>query len=245
MINAVQGIDAEARRVAADPWSADWKLWRGRAEERLAQCHRYRLEIDSTSGSDSPGRDGWQFSERMEGFVELRLSGPVLEFSEPIGVKTFEIVGAGEIPSRSYSMSYPDTCSVAADVVQAPSLFNVTRLAFARDGDGGLGDIRLEYFPGLNTSSHLFIDRCGDPPTQTRLTLFAWSNTFLVSVGLDGRYFDESAGFFVKDWILDDWPVQGGEKVIANNTIDAFQAEGTISYRTEMRLRLVHTPSGP
>ena len=244
MITAVQGIDAEARRIAADPWSADWKLWRGRAEERLAQCHRYRLEIDSTSGSDAAGAAGWQFSERMEGELELHLSGPVLEFSEPIGVKTFEIVGVGEIPSRSYSMSYPDSCSVVADVVQAPTPFNVSRLAFARSGDGGLGDVRLEYFPGINASSHLLIDICSDPRTQVRAPLFAWSNTFLVSVGSDDRYFDaNTAGFFLDQWIMDSQPVQGGEKVIATQVIDSFLPDGSISYRTGMRMRLVHTPT--
>lgn len=244
MITAVQGIDAEARRIAVDPWSADWKLWRARAEERLSQCHRYRLEVDSTSGTDAAGSEGWRFSERMEGLVELRLSGPVLEFSEPIGVKSFEIVGAGEIPSRSYSISYPDPCSVAADVIQAPTLFNVSRLAFVRSSDGGIDDLRLEYFPGVNASSHLFIDSCGDPPTRVRLPLFAWSNTFVVSVGSDDRYFDPNAvGFFVDQWIIDTQPVQGGEKVIATNVIEPFLVDGTISYRTEMRMRLVHTPS--
>lgn len=243
MITAVQGIDAEARRIAVDPWSADWKLWRARAEEQLSQCHRYRLEIDSTSGTNASGSEGWQFSERMEGLVELHLSGPVLEFSEPIGVKTFEIVGVGEVPSRSYSIGYPDACSIAADVIQAPTLFNVSRLAFARSQDGGLGDLRLEYFPGINTSSHLFVDPCSDPPTQVRLPLFAWSNTFLVSVGSDDRYFDpKTAGFFLDQWIMDAQPVQGGEKTMATHVLESFLADGTISYRTGMSLRLVHTP---
>lgn len=243
IITAVQGIDAEARRVAVDPWSADWKLWRARAEERLSQCHRYRLEIDSTSGSEAAGLDGWHFNEQMEGLVELHLSGPVLEFSDPIGVKTFEIVGASEVPSRSYSMSYPDSCSVVADVIQAPTPFTVSRLAFARSSDGSLGDVRLEYFPGINASSHLLIDRCSDPRTEVRVPLFAWSNTFLVSVGSDDRYFDaNTAGFFLDQWIMDSRPVQGGEKVIATNVMESFLADGSISYRTGMHLRLVHTP---
>lgn len=243
MITAVQGIDAEARRIALDPWSADWKLWRARAEERLSQCHRYRLEIDSTSGSDAVGSDGWQFSEGMEGLVELHLSGPVLEFSEPIGVKSFEIVGAGEIPSRSYSMAYPDTCDVVADVVQAPTLFSVSRLTFARASDGGLGDLRLEYFPGSNPSNHLLIDNCSDPSTQVRLPLFAWFNTFVVSVGSDHRYFDETTtGFFLDQWIMDTQPALGGERTLATNVADSFLADGTITYRTVTRMRLVHTP---
>jgi hypothetical protein len=243
MITAVQGIDAEARRVAADPWSADWKLWRARAEERLSQCHRYRLEIDSTSGNDVAGPDGWHFSERMEGVVELHLSGPVLEFSEPIGVKQFEIVGAGELPSRSYSMAYAGSCDVVADVVQAPTLFNVSRLAFARASDGGLADVRLEYFPGANPSSHLLIDNCSEPPTQTRIPLFAWFNTFAVSVGTDPRYFDETAaGFFLDQWIMDSRPVQGGERTLATHVADSLLADGGITYRTVTQMRLVHTP---
>lgn len=243
IITAVQGIDAESRRIAADPWSADWKLWRARAEELLSQCHRYRLEIDSTSGSEASGPEGWRFSERMEGWVELHLSGPVLEFSEPIGVKTFEIVGAGEIPSRSYSMSYPDSCSVAADVIQAPTLFNVSRLAFARSSDGGLGDLRLEYFPGTNASSHLLIGNCSEPPTQARMPLFAWFNTFLVSVGSDNRYFDpNTAGFFLDQWIMDIQPVLGGEKTLATHVFELVPTDGSITYRTVTSMRVVHTP---
>lgn len=244
MITAVQGIDAEARRIAADPWSADWKLWRARAEERLSQCHRYRLEVDSTSGSDAAGADGWQFSERMQGVVDLHLSGPVLEFSEPIGVKQFEIVGAAELPSQSYSIAYPGSCNVVADVVQAPTLFNVSRLSFARASDGTLGDLRVEYFPGANASSHLLIDNCSEPPTQNRLPLFAWFNTFVVSVGSDTRYFDATqAGFFIDQWILDTQPVQGGEKPLATNVADSFLADGGITYRTVTQMRLVHTPA--
>ena len=243
MITAVQGIDAEARRIAFDPWSADWKLWRARAEEKVSQCHRYRLEIDSTSGSDAAGSDGWRFSEAMEGLVELHLSGPVLEFSDPIGVKSFEIVGVGEVPSRSYSISYPDTCTVVADVVQAPTLFSVSRLAFARTSDGGLGDLRLEYFPGRNASSHLVIGNCSNPPTQGRLPLFAWSNTFLVSVGSDKRYFDETmAGFFLEQWIMDIQPVRGGEKKLATNVLVSVLVDGEITYKTVMNLRAFHTP---
>jgi hypothetical protein len=243
MITAVQGIDAEARRIAFDPWSADWKLWRARAEEKLSQCHRYRLEIDSTSGSDAAGSDGWNFSEAMEGLVELHLSGPVLEFSDPIGVKTFEIVGAGEVPSRSYSMSYPHACTVVAGVVQAPALFSVSRLAFARAGDGALDDLRLEYFAVSNASSHLAIDNCSDPPTQFRVPIFAWSNTFLVSVGSDKRYFDETTtGFFVDQWIMDAQRVLGGEKKLASNVLESVLADGDITYKTVMTLRVFHTP---
>lgn len=243
MITAAQGIDAEARRIAFDPWSADWKLWRARAEEKVSRCHRYRLEIDSTSGSDAVGSDGWHFSEAMEGLIELHLSGPVLEFSDPIGVKSFEIVGQGEIPSRSYSISYPDPCAVAADVVQAPTLFSVSRLAFARAGDGGLGGLRLEYFPGSNASSHLVIGKCSDPPTQVRMPLFAWSNTFLVSVGSDNRYFDQTmTGFFLEQWIMDIQPVSGGEKKLATNVLESVLADGDITYKTVMNLRAFHTP---
>ena len=244
MITAVQGIDAEARRIAADPWSADWKLWRARAEQQLSQCHRYRLEVDSTSGSDASGSAGWRFSERMEGVVDLHLSGPVLEFSEPVGVKAFEIVGAAEIPSQSYSIAYTDACSVAAGVIQAPTLFSVSRLAFARASDGGLGDLRLEYFPGINASSHLLIGKCSDPPTQDRLPLFAWSNTFLVSVGSDARYFDpNTAGFFLDHWILDAQPILGGEKTLATHVFDSVLADGDITYRTVTSMRVVHTPN--
>jgi hypothetical protein len=243
IITAVQGIDAEARRIAVDPWSADWKLWRARAEERLSQCHRYRLEVDSTSGSDASGSEGWRFSERMEGLVDLHLSGPVLEFSEPIGVKTFQIVGAGEIPSRNYSIGYPDSCSVAAEVIQASTLFSVSRLAFARSRDGSLGDLRLEYFPGSNASSHLLIGNCSDPPTQVRLPLFAWFNTFLVSVGSDDRYFDpNTVGFFLDHWIMDTQPILGGEKTLATHVFESVLANGSITYRTVMNMRVVHTP---
>jgi hypothetical protein len=181
----------------------------------------------------------------MEGTLDLHLSGPVLEFSEPIGVKTFEIVGAADIPSRSYSMAYGDGCSLVTDVVQAATPFNVSRLAFARDAEGALSDLRMEYFPGLNTSSHVLVDRCGDPPSRTRIDAFTWSNTFVVAVGLDNRYFDPDTGFFADRWILDSQPVQGGEKVIATNIIDGFQTEGSISFRATLRLRLVHTPGGP
>jgi hypothetical protein len=243
IITAVQGIDAEARRIAVDPWSADWRLWRARAEERLSQCHRYRLEIDSTSGSDATGLEGWHFSERMEGFVELHLSGPVLEFSEPIGPKQFEIVGVGQVPSHSYSMAYPESCDIVADVVQAPTLFSVSRLAFARASDGGLEDLRLEYFPGINASDHLLINNCSIPATRVRVPLFAWSNTFLVSVGSDERFFDEqTAGFFLDQWIMDSQRVSGGEKTLATHVVDSFLADGSISYRTVMNLRIVHTP---
>jgi hypothetical protein len=52
-------------------------------------------------------------------------------------------------------------------------------------GAGGLGDLRLAYFPGVNASSHLLINSCDGPHTQVRLPLNAWSNTFLVGVGSD------------------------------------------------------------
>ena len=243
IITAVQGIDAEARRLVFDPWSPEWRQWRARAEERVSACHRYRLELDSTSGSDAAGGEGWQFSEAMEGLVELQLSGPVLEFSDPIGPKTFEIVGVGEVPSRSYSMRYADTCVVVADVVQAPTLLSVSRLAFARASDGGLDDLRLEYFPGANASNHLAVDNCSDPPTRNRLPLFAWSNTFLVSVGEDDRYFDPAtAGFFLDQWIMNSQPAFGGEMRLADNVFVSRHVDGSISYETTTRMRLWHVP---
>lgn len=248
IIIAAQGIDAEARRIAADPFSADWRGWRGwrdHAEQPVAQCHQYRLEIDSTRGSTVPGPSGWQFSERMQGVVDLRLSGPVLEFSEPIGLKQFEIVGAGQLASIAYSMSDPDACSGVAGVVQAPSLFKISRLAFARNGEGGLVDFNLEYFPSQNASSHQFVDGCGHPPTQTPAPLFAWLNTFFVSVGSDNCHFNDQIGFFVDDWIVDTAPVLGGEKVLGRNTVASFQSEVGVNYDTTMQLRLVHTPVMP
>ena len=243
IINAVQGIDSEARRIGLDPWSAYWRQWRGHAEEKVAQCHRYRLDINSTSGNDAAGTEGWQFREAMEGLVELHLSGPVLELSDPIGVKTFEIVGVGEVPSRSYSISYPDSCTVVSGIFQAPTLFSVSHLSFARASNGGLEDLRLEYFPGSNASSHVITNTCSDPPTSARPPFFAWSNTFLVSVGSDARYFDEStAGFYLDRWIMNLQPVLGGEKTLATHVIEPFLADGEISYRTLMNLRIVHTP---
>ena len=242
IITAVQGIDAEARRVAQDPFSADWRNWRANAEARVAQCHRYELEIDSTSGSDSPGRTGWTFSERMEGTVELSLSGPVLELSDPIGPKTFDIVGAGPIPSTGYSMSYGDSCTAVVNIRKEPTLFTVSRLAFARSADGSLGDLRLEYFPGQNPSSHVMLETCSDPVTQADAPLFAWSTTFLVSVGLDSRYFNEESGFFLDRWILDRGFQLGGSKTVATHDWNAFEADGDISYNATTRMRLLHVP---
>lgn len=241
IITAVQGIDAEARRVVADPFSANWRNWRANAEARVAQCHRYQLEIDSTSGNEAAGTGGWRFSERMQGTLDLRLSGPVLELSDPIGPKTFEIMGAGPIAPTTYSMAYNRSCDAAVDFQQAPALFTVSRLAFARSADGGLADLRLEYFPGQNPSTHVSLDRCSDPVTQSLVPGFAWSSTFLVSVGSDSRYFGD-AGFFLERWIMDRQPVSGGTKTIATHDWEAFEPDGTISYRARTVMRLLHVP---
>lgn len=242
IITAVQGIDAEARRVVDDPFSANWRNWRAEAEAKVAQCHRYELEIDSTSGSVTPGGAGWNFSERMEGKLDLQLSGPVLELSDPIGPKTFEIVGAGAIPSVSYAMSYNDGCSSAVNIVTAPTTFTVGRLVFSRAADGGLSDLRLEYFPGQNPSKHSMRDACGDPITITEAPLFAWSTTFLVSVGSDSRYFNEEFGFYLDRWIMDTSAALGGSKTVATHVWDALEVDGDISYSATTNMRLVHVP---
>jgi hypothetical protein len=242
IITAVQGIDAEARRVALDPFSANWRNWRADAEAKVAQCHRYELEIDSTSGSVTPGAAGWTFSERMQGKLDLRLSGPVLELSDPIGPKTFEIEGMGPIPSAAYSIVYGQSCTTGVNIQTAPTLFTVSRLVFSRASDGGLSDLRLEYFPGQNPSKHTMRDACSDPITLTDAPLFAWSTTFLVSVGSDSRYFNDEFGFYLDRWIMDRSAALGGSKTVATHDWNAFEVDGDISYSATTRMRLVHVP---
>jgi hypothetical protein len=178
----------------------------------------------------------------MEGSLDLQLSGPVLELSDPIGPKTFEIVGAGPIPSTVYSMAYGRSCISAVKIQTAPTMFTVSRLAFARAADGSLSDLRLEYFPGQNPSSHFALDRCGDPVTEDFVPLFAWSSTFLVSVGLDSRYFSEDTGFFLDRWIMDRAAAQGGTRTVATHDWNAFHADGAITYHARTRMRLLHVP---
>ena len=64
-----------------------------------------------------------------------------------------------------------------------------------------------------------------------------------MSVGSDKRVFDEAtAGFFVDRWIMATRAVLGGEMTLATNVVDSFLADGSISYRTVMNMRVVHTP---
>ena len=179
--------------------------------------------------------------------VDLRLSGPVLEFSDPVGPKRFEIVGAGELPSTSYNMFLAGSCSVVVDVQQRPLPISVQRLAFRRDGAGGLSGLRLEYFPGMNASDFLQIDRCNEPPTQARNQLFNWSNVFFVAAGDDDRYVFEdtdagTGGFYLEDWILSLAPSSGSEVLAATGRLDAFLRDGLSSFLVGMDLRLFHVP---
>ncbi len=247
IITAAQGLDAEARRVVDDPWAPQWRRWRAAAEEQVAACHRYRLEVNSEAASDEPGPAGWRFRESVAGSVELRLSGPVLEFSDPIGPKRFDIVGAGELPSTGYSMSLADPCTTVTDVQRRALPFLVQRLAFQRDGSGGLGGLRLEFFPGMNGSDFLQIDSCSLPPTQTRIALFNWSNVFFASAGTDPRYFFADAaagtgGFYLDQWIVTLAPSTASEVLAARGRIDAPRLDGSTSYQTGMDLRLYHQP---
>ena len=247
IITAAQGLDAEARRVVADPWSADWRRWRTVAEQAVSACHRYRLEVRSDAASEEPGPAGWRFGETVEGSVELRLSGPVLEFSDPVGTKRFDITGAGELASVGYSMAPADACTAVADVRQRPLPFLVQRLAFQRDAAGGLGGMRLEYFPGMNGSDYLQIDRCNEPPTQTRIGLFNWSNVFFVAAGDDPRYFFDdaqagTAGFFFEEWIIGLAPSTASEVLVGSGRLDPQRFEGSTSFRVGSQLKLYHQP---
>jgi hypothetical protein len=75
------------------------------------------------------------------------------------------------------------------------------------------------------------------------MPLFAWFNTFLVSVGADNRYFDPiAAGFFLDQWIMDTQPALGGEKTLATVVFELVPTDGSITYRTVMSMRVIHTP---
>lgn len=236
IIPAVQAIDRQAHVLSVDG-TPEWPMWRAKAEMLTSQCHSYRLEVDSTSGNQMAGPAGWTFSERMSGNVLLHLSGPVLT-GEP-----FEIVGIGNLDASNYLMSYPGSCLKVSDVRPSGSVFNVSRLAFARGADGSLIDVKLEYFPGINASTHVTTDTCSDPPAVNTLTLFTWSNTYIVNALSQREFFDETTGPFLDHWQVNGTPT-GGESLLASKSYVPTLNDAGIVYTAPTSMRLIHTPGG-
>jgi hypothetical protein len=236
IIPAVQAIDRQAHVLSVDG-TPEWPMWRAKAEMLTSQCHSYRLEVDSTSGNQVAGPAGWTFSERMAGNVLLHLSGPVLT-GEP-----FEIVGFGSLDASNYLISYPGSCLKVSDVRPSGSVFNVSRLAFSRSSDGSLIDVKLEYFPGFNASTHVTTDTCSDPAAVNTLTLFTWSNTYIVNALSQREFFDETTGPFLDHWQVNGSPT-GGESLLASKSYVPLLNDKGIIYSAPTQMRLIHTPGG-
>lgn len=209
-----------------------WNAWRDRADQRIDQCHRYRLEMDTSASHNRAGSTGWDFKESMQAHVLLRYSASVLRDSSAA------ISGTGALNSVAYAVHYNRSCESATGVVQAGSTLQVSKLLISAQA-GTLSDFRLVYFPGLNASSHLHVNACGTPQTQVREPLFAWSDTFYPAVLALPAYFDVTDGP-----ILEHWVVTPGSATLATKDFAPGMSTGSIVHQTQTHVTLVHTPGG-
>jgi hypothetical protein len=208
--------------------TSDWQAWRTNAGRLIMQCHVYRLDVDTTSGSQG---SAWTFSERMKGSVTLRFNASLLDDL------TAQISGTGTLSSFDYQIAYTSHCRAVDRVAPAPGMFMVSKLGFDLLKGGGLADIRIEYFPGANASTNTWADVCAIPPQQFTEEGYTWFNTYMVTVGSNAAYFNAEHGFF-----LDHWTIEQGSETPATLSIWPTLLNGGISYSAPSSFTLHHTP---
>lgn len=140
------------------------KDWQVKLGNYILQCHRFKVDYDSTASTNAPGSDGFSFSQRMLASVNIATTG-----ADPLASR---ITGQDTLMSMKYDISYNNTCFTPVGVTQVDSQLTIANLTWDIKGGGPkkadageLAYLKLDYFPAANSSSHQVQDICTTPRT--------------------------------------------------------------------------------
>lgn len=181
---------AQLLRMAASPEHAAWKT---KANQQVAACHVYLLELDSTASVDLNALSG---SESVAAMVMVRGNAPLLD--DPLAWK---LTGADVLHSTTYSVTSKDPCNAIPAMAPADSTLSVNSLGLKVNKDGSIKDFPLRHFPSTNHSIFWQQAQCSQPlPPPVALEAVQWMGLFGILVVTDPTLFNTTDGFVLSNW---------------------------------------------
>jgi hypothetical protein len=246
IIPLVLGMERQRQLANAPEWGADLTM---KALTYPYKCHQYQLEITSSTGTTC---DQWMFEEPVLGKVDLKLgSGPPADLTELFSAK---LEGMAPLKSSAYSIKYTDKCTAVLNVMQIDPRFVVSGLGWTlktdplMSGKGEIKDFDLAGAPTLPQdgnfllwgSTHQTQETCGMPlPPPETIPNFNWWSIFVIALGENPTYFDDTKGWGFKNWMV----YNNGGALLARKVVDEKVVDGGINYTTSTTFLLTHKPA--